>query len=129
MTDTPEKAIAAAPEKKIEETVSAPSEKLLFPVVPLKEGILFPITESVLTFGRDISLQGIRVATQSPQKMVVLVAQRRQNIKEPKIADLYTVGTLALVERTIKTDDTVNALVRGIGRVKIQQFTKQKPYL
>lgn len=105
-----------------------PSQQFVFPVVPLKEGILFPITESVLTFGRDISLQGIRAAAQSPQKLLVLVAQKKQNLKEPKTSDLYTVGTLALVERTIKTDDTINALVRGVGRVKIQQFTKQKPY-
>lgn len=106
-----------------------PVDQLKLPVVPLKEGILFPATESVLTFGRKISLTGLKAATQNPKKLVILVAQKKTSIVNPKAKDLYEIGTLAVVERTIKTDDTVNALVRGIGRIKIQQFTQEKPYL
>ena len=61
--------------------------------------------------------------------MVVLVAQKKATINNPKPKDLYEVGTLAIVERTITSDDAVNALVRGLGRVKIQHFVQEKPYL
>jgi ATP-dependent Lon protease len=106
-----------------------PQRLLKLPVVPLREGILFPITESVLAFGRDISLEGLKIATKNPKKLVVLLAQKKSSTINPKAKDLYTIGTLATVERTIKTEDTVNALVRGIGRIKVQQFTKESPYL
>ncbi|MDQ3008952.1 MAG: endopeptidase La, partial [bacterium] len=44
-------------------------------------------------------------------------------------ADLYEIGTLAMVERTLKNDDQVNALVRGIGRVKILRYVRTAPTL
>jgi len=106
-----------------------PTNQLKLPVIPLREGILFPITESVLTFGRKISLAGLKAANINPKKLVVLVAQKKLSVVNPKAKDLYEIGTLAIVERTIKTDDTVNALVRGIGRVRINQFTQEKPFL
>lgn len=106
-----------------------PQRLLKLPVVPLKEGILFPVTESVLAFGRDISLNGLKIAIKSPKKLVVLLAQKKSSTVKPKSKDLYTIGTLAVVERTIKTEDTLNALVRGIGRIRVQQFTKESPYL
>jgi len=112
-----------------EKTSQSLTSQLLLPIVPLKEGILFPVTESVLTFGRDISLSGIKAAAKNPQKLVVLVAQKKSTTALPKPSDLYEVGTLAIVERTIKTENIVNALVRGIGRVKIQHFTQSSPYL
>ena len=106
-----------------------PQRLMKLPVVPLKEGILFPVTESVLAFGRDISLNGLKIATKNPKKLVVLLAQKKSTTTKPTSKDLYTIGTLAVVERTIKTEDTLNALVRGIGRIRVQQFTKEAPYL
>ena len=103
----------------------APTRKIL-PAVPIREGVLFPSTESLLTFGRQISLQSISQITPK-QNSVVLITQRKPEVDDPNPADLYEVGTLALVEKKIKTDDSVNALVRGIGRVKILRFIQLKP--
>lgn len=108
---------------------SLPPTHLKLPVVPLKEGILFPVTESVLTFGRKISLAGLKAANKNPKKLVILLAQKKSTVNNPRVTSLYTTGTLAVIERTIKTEDTVNALVRGIGRVKIKQFTRKSPFL
>ncbi|OGJ38395.1 MAG: endopeptidase La [Candidatus Pacebacteria bacterium RIFOXYB1_FULL_39_46] len=102
--------------------------QLIYPVVPIREGVLFPQTESVLNFGRDISLEGIRAAAKTSNNMVVLVSQKKPNLISPKASDLYEVGTLAIIERTIKTEDAVSALVKGLERVKIDTFTQVKPY-
>jgi ATP-dependent Lon protease len=104
------------------------SSPATYPVVPIREGVLFPKTESVLNFGRDVSLEGIKAAARTTENKVVLVSQRKANINTPKVSDLYEVGTLAIIERTIKTEDAVSALVRGIERVKIEAFTQIKPY-
>ncbi|MFH2118696.1 MAG: LON peptidase substrate-binding domain-containing protein [Candidatus Paceibacterota bacterium] len=111
--------------KKIPSTVSS---QMIYPVVPIREGVLFPQTESVLNFGRDISLEGIRAAAKTSNNMVVLVSQRKPNLTNPKASDLYEIGTLAIIERTIKTKEAVSALVRGLGRVQIDTFVQVKPY-
>ncbi len=105
-----------------------PTSQLTLPVIPIREGVLFPHTESVLTFGRALSLQGIEEASKS-RNLVVLLTQKNPKINQPKPDDLYTIGTLAVIERTLKADDSVSALVRGIGRVKVVQFTSLTPHL
>ncbi len=103
-----------------------PSNQLVLPVVPIREGVLFPSTESVLTFGRPLSIKAIEESIKT-QKMVVLVTQRKATQDDPSPADLYMVGTLATVERSLSGDDQVNALVKGIGRVQIVRYLKTKP--
>ena len=61
--------------------------------------------------------------------MIVLLSQKIAEKNLPAPNDLYDIGTLAVVERTIKTDEAVSALVRGLGRVKVQRFIKNQPYL
>lgn len=103
-------------------------EHLTLPTIPIREGVLFPSTESVLTFGREVSLNALQAARGS-KKLVLLVTQKNPNIDNPSKDDLYTIGTLAIVEKTLKTDDSVNALVRGIGRAKIVEFVETKTKL
>lgn len=103
-----------------------PANQLVLPVVPIREGVLFPSTESVLTFGRPLSITAIQESMKT-QKLVVLVSQRHANVNDPSPADLYTVGTLASVERTLAADDQVNALMRGLGRVQIVRYLKTSP--
>ncbi|MBP9718829.1 endopeptidase La [Candidatus Gracilibacteria bacterium] len=110
--------------------VLKPSSPILtvYPVVPIREGVLFPSTESVLSFGRSVSLNAIREAIRT-KKMVVLLTQRRAEIDNPKAEDLYEVGTLAYIEKTLKIDSSINALVKGIKRVKVLRYTSQSPRL
>lgn len=105
-----------------------PDKPLTLPAIPIREGVLFPSTESVLTFGRKLSLNALR-ASLSSKKMVILVTQRDPKVDEPGSKDLYQVGTLAVIEKTLKSDQNINALVRGIARVKIARFLSKSPRL
>lgn len=104
------------------------SGEAVLPVVPIREGVLFPSTESVLTFGREKSVKAILKAKDF-KDLVVLLTQRRQEIDDPEQKDLYTIGTLAKVERTLDADGQINALVRGIGRIKILEFVPDNSQL
>lgn len=108
--------------------VSLEPERLTLPVVPIREGVLFPSTESVLTFGRVISVEAVQEAKRA-QNMVVLLSQRESNTDIPKQDQMFEVGTLAVVERTLSTEGQLNALVRGIGRVKVLNFTSTRPFI
>ncbi|MBU0579204.1 endopeptidase La [Patescibacteria group bacterium] len=102
--------------------------QLVLPVVPIREGVLLPSTESVLTFGRQISLNAIKAADQS-KKLVILLTQKNPTVDQPKAHDLYQIGTLAVIERTLDTEGRVNALVKGLGRVKIVKFIQTDPVI
>lgn len=96
------------------------------PVIPIRDGVLFPHTESVLTFGRKLSINAVKAA-EKINRHVILLAQKEGANKTPKASDLFQVGTLAVIDRTLTTEGQVNALVRGVGRVKIERFVSYKP--
>jgi len=101
-------------------------EKIM-PLIPLRSGVLFPGVEVVLTFGRPRSLEAIKSAF-AKDRLIVFVAQKSSSILEPTPSDVYRVGTLAKIERMFKTENEVNALVRGISRVEIMSYEKTSPY-
>lgn len=113
---------------KPDKVQNLPTSQLSLPVIPIREGVLFPSTESVLTFGRKMSLAAIK-KSEINNKYVVLLTQKQANLEEPKTTDLYLVGTLAIIEKTLVTDNSVSALVRGVGRVKVQNFLQEQPFL
>jgi ATP-dependent Lon protease len=122
-SDKPKKKVS--PIKKTLTKVADPNLMIL-PTIPIREGVLFPSTESVLTFGREVSLNAIKEAAKT-QKLVVLVTQKDPRLNSPKPEDLYDIGTLAIIEKTLKTDDSINALVRGMERVKILRYVTTTP--
>jgi ATP-dependent Lon protease len=102
--------------------------QLVLPVVPIREGVLFPSTESVLSFSRSVSVDAVYASTKT-QNLVALVTQKKASVNNPGPEDLYTIGTLAIVEKTLKADEEINALVRGIGRIKIVRYLQTSPSL
>lgn len=100
----------------------------MLPVIPIREGILFPNTESVLTFGRKLSVNAIKAAEQS-NNMVILLTQKKADTNLPKNEDLFQVGTLAVIERQLTTNGQLNALVKGVGRFKVTEFASFRPFI
>ncbi len=98
------------------------------PLVSIREGVLFPHTEAVLSFGRPLSVAGINASFQS-DRLICFVTQKNPRVNDPKLSDLYSIGTLASIERILKTNDEINALVKGIGRVKIESIESSKPFI
>jgi ATP-dependent Lon protease len=105
-----------------------PSTDFTLPVIPLRQGLLFPHTESVLSFGRSTSLKALEHA-QKQKKLVVLVSQKDPEVDQPQAKDLYQVGTLALIERSVESEDVLNVLTRGLQRVEILNYQQFEPYI
>ncbi len=102
-------------------------EKLV-PVIPIRDGIIFPNTDSVLTFGRPKSLLALESSFRH-ERIVCFVLQKNAKLNDPTPSDLYEIGTLSHIERMIRTDGEINAQVRGISRVKILSFEQQDTFL
>jgi ATP-dependent Lon protease len=109
-------------------SVTSISEKIL-PLVPIRDGAVFPHTETVLTFGRSKSVSAVEAAYQA-DKNVVFVMQKELNLNNPTPADLNLVGTLSIVDRMIKdeTSSNISALVKGVSRVRIKSFEALEPF-
>lgn len=109
-------------------SLSRPNEEKVVPLVPLREVVIFPTNELVLSFGRQKSLAGIEAAF-AGEKLVVFVAQRNSQVEDPQGRDLYQIGTLCRIERLLRSNGEVNALVKGIVRVRLEGIVQRLPYL
>jgi ATP-dependent Lon protease len=97
------------------------------PIIPIRDGIIFPSTDSVLTFGRPKSLAALESAFQN-ERIVCFVLQKNARLNDPSPEDLLEIGTLSRIERMIRTDGEINAQVRGLSRVKILSYEKHDSY-
>ena len=66
---------------------------MLLPLVAIREGVVFPHTEAVLTFGRPKSVAGVEAAFRS-NRQIVFITQKNSKVDEPQNTDFYPVGTL-----------------------------------
>lgn len=100
--------------------------KTLYPLVPIRHGVIFPHTESIIQFARAKSVAGVQSAYES-NKQVIFVSQIDNKISEPSAEDLYTIGTLCEIERTLQTNGETNAFVRGISRIRVDRIDESNP--
>ena len=105
------------------------SEQSILPVSAVRDGIVFPGTENVLVFGRPKSVNAINAALRKDKKIILLM-QKNPSIDDPSIDDLYRVGVLAVIDKTaVGERGEINALVKGIDKVKVSAFTQEKDWL
>jgi len=103
-----------------------PANQIL-PVVPIRDGIIFPGTEMILTFGRQRSVAAIEAAQNSGKK-AVLVMQRNSNINDPTPSDLYQIGTVGEIVQMMRNEGEINALVRGVSKVELLNYEAVQPF-
>lgn len=104
------------------------SEQSIVPLVAVRDGIVFPNTENVLAFGRQKSVDAINEGLKK-DKRLVLVMQRNSSVDDPKQTDLYNIGVVVRIEKTILGEKgEINALVRGVEKVRIVEFVKENPF-
>lgn len=100
----------------------------IYPVLPMRDIVVFPGVAVPLFIGRDKSIHALENALQM-HKQILLVAQIDPQTDTPYTGDLYMVGTLANVLQTLKLPDgTIKILVEGTERAKILDWTKADAY-
>jgi ATP-dependent Lon protease len=111
------------------DTVTEDFELEEFPVLPLRDTVVYPHMVAPLFVGRDRSVKAIEAAMANNQRLVAL-AQRSEDLEEPDTADLYTLGTEVVVGRMLRMPDGSTSIwVQGQRRVQVQRFTQMHPYI
>ena len=96
------------------------------PVLPLRDVVVFPYMVMPLFVGRAKSISALEEAM-NDNKQLLLVSQKQADLEEPKIDDLFDVGTIANIIQLLKLPDgTVKVLVEGQQRAKITNIEESE---
>jgi len=102
--------------------------QLTLPVLPLRDVVVYPHMVIPLFVGREKSINCLEAAMEQGKK-VLLVAQTEASLDDPKMEDLYSVGTVANILQLLKLPDgTVKVLVEGVQRASLINNIENKNY-
>ncbi len=100
----------------------------ILPVLPVRETVLFPHAVLPLTVGRASSIH--LMESLGEDKMMLVVAQRDAHVESPKPADMYQVGTVALVHKIVKMpNQTLFIFTEGVSRARVSGWRQLEPFL
>jgi ATP-dependent Lon protease len=98
------------------------AEKTTYPVLPLRDIVVFPHMIVPLFVGREKSVRALE-DVMLDDKQILLVTQKDASDDEPSTDALYNVGTIASVLQLLKLPDgTVKVLVEGGSRAEVGRF-------
>lgn len=98
------------------------------PIVPVRGSVVFPHTDTLLSFGRVKSVNAINSAFQE-DRVVAIFSQKDNRTEEPLKEDLYDIGTIATITQMMSTDGEIHALIRGQARITLSEILAEEPYL
>ena len=99
-----------------------------YPVMPLRNTVLFPQQVIPIYIGREKSLKLVN-SLGKESKRIVVVAQEDGSVEDPRPEDLYSYGTLAVVLKVFDMpDNSKSAIVQGVERVKILSYVENDPF-
>jgi ATP-dependent Lon protease len=102
----------------------------VLPVLPLKDTVVFPESMTPLAIGQERSVKLIDDVIAGDERLLALVTVKDAEIETPGFADLYEVGTAAVIHKMIKVPDgTLRILVQGLRRIRIAEPANDDPYL
>jgi len=110
------------------DTKESDESQNLFPILPVRNMVMFPKVVIPITAGREKSKKLLEEA-QKENKFIGIISQKNPNEENPTEKDLYTIGTLAKIIKIIKLPEgNITAITRGVQRFKVKKMVSQEPY-
>src|SRR4051794_7282101 len=105
-----------------------PGETRAYPVLPLRDIVVFPHMIVPLFVGREKSIKALEEVMRS-DTFILLATQKNASDDDPATDSIYETGTLASVLQLLKLPDgTVKVLVEGAARAKVLRYTDRAEY-
>ncbi|MGD8985766.1 MAG: endopeptidase La [Desulfobacteraceae bacterium] len=103
-------------------------ERVQYPLLPLRDVVVFPNMVVPLFVGREKSIKALEYVM-SHEKEIFLSSQKDAKVDNPSRKDIYLCGTLGTVLQLLRLPDgTVKALIEGKQRAKIEDFLDDQPF-
>src|SRR5918997_2774248 len=108
--------------------IGVPSGESVYPVLPLRDIVVFPHMIVPLFVGREKSIAALEEVMRA-DKQILLATQKDAGDDDPAPEAIYDIGTLATVLQLLKLPDgTVKVLVEGRDRAQILRYTERQNY-
>src|SRR5262245_179731 len=106
-------------------------EPFAIPVLPLQNTTLFPETMVPLSVGRPGSIAAVEAALASEEKLLACISVRPDRVSEhdAKAEDLFEVGTLVMIKRMERVEETLHLIVQGSDRIELIAWDQQEPFM
>ncbi len=105
-----------------------PGETRAYPVLPLRDIVVFPHMIVPLFVGREKSIKALEEVMRT-DTFILLATQKNASDDDPATDAIFEVGTLASVLQLLKLPDgTVKVLVEGVERAKVKKYTDRTDY-
>lgn len=99
-------------------------------VLALQNTTLFPETVVPLAVGRPRSVAAVEAALATEEKLIACITVRPdRNTQDAKSGDLYSVGTLVMIKRMERLEDTMHIIAQGTERIRVLEWKQEDPYL
>ncbi len=98
------------------------------PTVAIRGSVVFPYTDTILSFGRQKSLRAVKSAFQN-DKVIAIFTQKEIKTSDPAEEDLYKLGTIATITQMMQSDGEIHAIVKGHNRIRLKELLAHEPYL
>src|SRR4030042_5714884 len=103
-------------------------EETQYPLLPLRDVVVFPNMVIPLFVGRGKSIKALEYAM-SHEKEIFLSTQKDAKVDNPSQKDIYLYGTLGTVLQLLRLPDgTVKALIEGKQRARIEEFVPNQDF-
>src|SRR5437868_10299395 len=103
-------------------------ETSAYPVLPLRDIVVFPHMIVPLFVGREKSIRALEEVMKS-DTFILLATQKNASDDDPSTDSIYETGTLASVLQLLKLpDNTVKVLVEGVQRAKVLRYSDRSEY-
>lgn len=89
------------------------------PVLPLRDGVLFPQLMMPHVVQRPQAVAAVLAALATEDKILAVAAQRKSDVEDPTLDQLYEVGVLAVIKKMGRVDDSLHIVLQGTARVRL----------
>jgi len=101
-----------------------------YPLVALKNMVVFPRTRMTLAIAREKSVRAVEEAMMQSDHWLVVSAQRDSDLDDPQSKDIYPAGTLVEISTMHRQQDgSLQVLFNGLRRVQIGDYIDHEPYI
>ncbi|HET8845024.1 MAG TPA: LON peptidase substrate-binding domain-containing protein, partial [Ktedonobacteraceae bacterium] len=101
-----------------------------YPLVALKNMVVFPRTRMTLAIAREKSVRAVEEAMMQSEHRLVVAAQRDSDLDDPQSKDIFPAGTLVEISTMHRQQDgSLQVLFNGLHRVQIEDYLDLEPYI
>ncbi|MCJ8497562.1 endopeptidase La [Chryseobacterium salipaludis] len=110
------------------ENAAENSDQKVFPILPVRNMVMFPKVIMPITAGREMSIKLLQEAQQN-NELIGIVSQKNSSVENPEAEDLHAIGTLARIIKIIQLPEgNITAITKGYQRFRIDRITAEKPF-